>query len=99
MAGHFPEEDAAHFRKRTGIERVDLMYRDTRFLPHPNVGGTRGYNIPFRQIFITDYQAGCLFLANILCSIQQWVKRILPHRMTGNTLNHGLSGQYLLLPV
>ena len=64
MAGHFPEEDAAHFRKRTGIERVDLMYRDTRFLPHPNVGGTWGYDIPFRQMFVTDYQAGQRFDSN-----------------------------------
>jgi hypothetical protein len=28
------------------------VLRDTRFLPHPSVGGSRRYDIPFRQMII-----------------------------------------------
>ena len=34
------------------------MPRDTRFLPHPSRGGSRGYDIPFRQMVLDAYWAG-----------------------------------------
>ena len=71
MAGYFPEEDAAQFCRRTDIEGVDLVFRDTCFLSRPNVGCTWGYDIPFRQIFVTDYQTGRFVSAKNLRSIQR----------------------------
>jgi hypothetical protein len=35
----------------------------------------------------------------MICSIQQWVQHIVPHRMTGNKPNVGLTGEYLFLLV
>ena len=56
----------SYLARRTSIERRgDLVFRDTRFLSHPSVGGTGGYDIRFRQIFITDYQAGRFVPAQI----------------------------------
>jgi hypothetical protein len=35
----------------------------------------------------------------IICSIQRWARRIVPHRMTGNKLKVGLTVEYLFLLV
>jgi hypothetical protein len=45
MAPFQPEEDAAQMRQRSGISRVVEVQRDTQFLAHPSVGGSRGYDI------------------------------------------------------
>ena len=46
--------------RRTGIERRGgLVFRDIRFRSHQrSADGKGGYDIQFRQIFMTDYQAG-----------------------------------------
>ena len=49
MADQRPKETAALWRRGNGIARVDLVPRDTQFLPHPSNGGTRGYDIPRDQ--------------------------------------------------
>jgi hypothetical protein len=93
------EDDAAKWRQKNGIARVEGVFRDTQFLPHPSIGGSRGYDIPFCEMMVEAYQAGCPAPEGMLRSIQRWVKRPIPYRMTGNKAVSGLSGQYLLLLV
>ncbi len=45
MAPFQPEEDAAQMHHWSGISRVVEVPRDTQFLAHPSVGGSRGYEI------------------------------------------------------
>ena len=45
MAANQSEEDAAQMRRRTGVTRVDSVFRDDRHRPHPGGGGSRGYDI------------------------------------------------------
>jgi hypothetical protein len=52
------EDDAARWRQNNGVERVDGVLRDTRFLTHPRVGGSRGYDIPFRQMIVDACNLG-----------------------------------------
>ena len=78
---------------------MERVLRDTHFLPHPSIGGSRGYNIPFHQMMVEAYQAGNPAPKGMLKSIQRWVNRPIPYRMTGNKAVSGLSGQYLLLLV
>jgi len=52
------EDDAVEWRQKNRIARVEGVLRDTRFLPHPSIGGSRGYDIPFRQMMVEAYQAG-----------------------------------------
>ena len=42
MAANQPEEDAAQMRRRTGVTRVDSVFRDDRYRPHPGGGDSRG---------------------------------------------------------
>jgi hypothetical protein len=94
------EDNATKWRQKNGISRVDRILRDTRFLPHPSIGGSRGYDIPFRQMILDAYQAGNPAPEGMLRSIQRWaVNGVVPLRMTGNKSSSALSGQYLLLLV
>ena len=90
MACHQPEEDAAQWRRRNGIERVDRAFRDTRFFPDSRRGGTRGHDITPRRMFLADYRAGHAVLASTVRSIWRCIIRILPHRMTGNRSDRGV---------
>jgi hypothetical protein len=69
------EDDAAKWRQKNGIARVEGVLRDTRFLPHPSIGGSRGYDIPFRQMMVEAYQAGNPAPEGMLRSIQRWIQR------------------------
>jgi hypothetical protein len=52
------EDDVASVNGvENGVARVDRVLRDTRFLPHPRKGGSRGYNIPFRQMIVDAHRA------------------------------------------
>jgi hypothetical protein len=94
------EDDAARWRRNNGVERVDGVLRDTCFLPHPRVGGSRGYDIPFRQMILDAYQAGNPAPEGMRTSVWRWMQNgVLPLRMTGNKPVTSLSGQYLLLLV
>ena len=94
------EDDAAKWCRNNGIARVDRVLRDTRFLPHPSRGGSRGYDIPFGQIIVDAYRAGNPAPKGMTRSIQRWTANgILPLRMTGNKPTVTLSGQHLLLLV
>ena len=46
------EDPSAKWCRDNGVARVDGVLRDTRFLPHPRLGGMRGYDIPFRQMIV-----------------------------------------------
>ncbi len=77
-----------------------MVLRDTRFLPHPSIGGSRGYDIPFRQMILDGYQAGNPAPEGMLRIVQRWaVNGVVLLRMTGNKSSSALSGQYLLLLV
>ena len=52
------EGDAAKWRQNNGVARVDGVSRDTQFLSHPRIGGSRGYDIPLSQMMVDSYQAG-----------------------------------------
>ena len=92
------EDDAAKWRRNSGVARVDGVLRDTRFLPHPSVGGSRGYDIPFRQMIVEAYRAGNPAPEGMKSSVWRWMNNgIVPLRMTGNKPSSALSGQYLLL--
>ncbi len=99
MAPFQPEEDAAKMRQRSGISRVVEVPRDIQFLAHPSVGGSRGYNIHTREMMVELHKSGNPVPQTMICSIQRWVQRIVPHRMTGNKPNVGLTGKYLFLLV
>ena len=94
------EDDAAIWRCDNGVARVDGLLRDTQFLPHPSVGGSRGYEIPFRQMVVEAYRAGNPAPEGMRTSVWRWMQNgIVPLRMTGNKPSSALSGQYLLLLV
>ncbi len=94
------EDDAARWRRNNGVERVDGVLRDTRFLPHPSVGGSRGYDIPFRQMIVDAFQAVNPAPEGMRSSVWRWRQNgVNPKRMTGNKPVSSLSGQYLLLLV
>ena len=91
------EEEAAQWRRRSGISREDQVFRDTRSLPHPSRGGTRGYDIFFRRYLIDQFLNGMAVPQHVVRSIYRWLARLFPFQMTGNRPQRGLSGDYLLL--
>ncbi len=46
------EEDAAQMHQWSGISRVVEVPRDTQFLAHPSVGGSRGYDIHTHEMMV-----------------------------------------------
>ena len=72
MAANQPEEDAAQMRRRTGVTRVDRVFRDDRHRPHPGGGGSRGYDIILRQMLDDDYRAGRTVPGTMVRSVQRW---------------------------
>ena len=99
MADQRPKETAALWSRNNGITRVDRVPRDTQFLPHPSNGGTRGYDIPFCEFILENYQASCPIPASLTRSVGRWASHIVPWRMTGNKPMSELSGEYLFLLV
>ena len=94
------EDPNAKWRRDNGVVRVDGVLRDTRFLSHPRIGGTRGYDIPFHQMIVDAYQVGNPAPEGMRASVYQWMQRgVNPKRMTGNKPLSELSGKYLLLLV
>ena len=93
------EDDAARWRRNNGVERVDGVLRDTRFLTHPRVGGSRGYDIPFRQMMLEYHNAGRPVPLSLMRSVRRWARNLIPRRMTGNKSRSELSGNYLFLLV
>ena len=99
MAAYQLEEDAARWRRSVGASRVDQVPRDTRFLPHPSRGGSRGYDIDMRRMVLDTYQTTGHFPPGMRRSIQRWAHNTIPRRKTGNKSNSELSGHYLFLLV
>ena len=84
MAAHQPEEEAARWRRSIGASRVDQVPRDTRFLPHPSRGGSRGYDVNMRRMILDTYQATGHCPPGMRMSVQRWAHHIVLRRMTGN---------------
>ncbi len=99
MAPFQPEEDAAQMRQLPGISRVVEVPRDTQFLAHPSVGGSRGYDIHTREMMVELRESGNPVPQTMIRSIRRWARRIVSHRMTGNKPNVGFTGEYLFLLV
>ena len=94
------EDSIAKWRWDNGVARVDGVLRDTHFLPHPRIGGTRGYDIPFCQMIVDAYRAGNPAPKGMRSSVYQWMQRgVNPKRMMGNKPISEISGEYLLLLV
>jgi hypothetical protein len=73
--------------------------RDNQFLALPSVGGLRGYDIHTREMMVELRESGNPVPQTMICSIRGWARRIVPHWMTGNKPNVGLTGEYLFLLV
>ncbi len=99
MAPFQPEVDAAQMHQQSGISRVLEVPRDIQFLAHPSVGGSRGYGIHTREMMVKLRKSGNPVPQTMIRSILRWVQHIVPHRMTGNKPNVGLTGKYLFLLV
>ena len=95
------EDDVAHWRRNNGLSRVERVprARDTQFLPHPSRGGSRGYDIPFRQMILENHNAGRPVPRSLMRSVRRWARNHIPRRMTGNKSRSELSGYYLFLLV
>jgi hypothetical protein len=94
------EDPIAKWRRDICVARVNGVLRDSRFLPHPRKGGTRGYNIPFCQMIVDAYWAGNPAPKGMVASVYRWMQRgVNPKQMTGNKPILELSGEYLLLLV
>jgi hypothetical protein len=52
------EGNAAKWHQNNGVVRVDGVSRDTQYLSHLRIGGSRGYNIPLHQMVVDSYQVG-----------------------------------------
>jgi hypothetical protein len=98
-ANHQREENAAHRQHNNGITRVKGVPRDTQFHPHPSRGVSRGYDIPFREMNLENYHAGCPVPKSLMRSVKLLVKGHIHCRMTGNKSRRKLSGHYLFLLV
>ncbi len=89
-----PVEDAAQMHQQSGISRAVEVSRDTQFLAHPSAGGARGYDIHTHEMMLKLRKSGNPVPRTMICSIQRWARRIVPHRMTGNKPSVGLTGKY-----
>ena len=77
------DDDKVRRWQRQGLSR--LIQQDREGLPHPSVGGTRGYPVFVREIEITQAQAGLDPIVASQRSISRWMtERLIPYRMTGN---------------
>ena len=75
-----------------------MIQQDREGLPHPSVGGTRGYPVFVREIEITQAQAGLDPIVASQRSISRWMtERLIPYRMTGNKNQSKLVGSDSLL--
>jgi len=92
------DDDEVRRRQRQGLSR--LIQQDREGLPHPSVGGTRGYPVYVREIEITRAQAGLDPIVASQRSISRWMtERLIPYRMTGNKNQSKLVGSDSLLLV
>jgi hypothetical protein len=83
----------------SGISRVEDVPRDSQFLAHPSVGGTRGYDIHTHEMMVQLHKSGNPVPQTMIRSTRQWARHIVPHWTTGNKPSMGLSGKYLFLLV
>ena len=98
-ANHQREEDPARGRCNNWIMRVEGVPRDTKFLPHPSRGDSRGYDIPFREVILKNHHTGCPVPKSLMRSVRHWLKGHIPRRITSNKSRSKLSSRYLFLLV
>lgn len=76
-----PEDDRAKARASLGLGRELAVQRSSN--PVPSRGGSRGYDIHYRQNQLALHAIGLPTEAS-LSSISRWNRRLEPYRMTGN---------------
>jgi hypothetical protein len=97
MADDPTEGDLARKHKRQQLDRVDQVPSDDNARRHPSWGGSRGYDMFYRQ---EQVEAGHPVPSRIVRSIQRWIRDgIGPLRQTGNKGSYELLGEHLLLLV
>jgi hypothetical protein len=94
MASFQPEEDAAQMRRWSGISRVMEVPRDTQFLAHPSVGGSRGYDIHTREMMVELRESGNLVPQTMICSIRRWARCFYQARLVRPLLRRYCGPQY-----
>ena len=91
-----PADEEATARRKVGLNRETAVTR--AILPHPAVGGTRGYPA-WHRILDLERAAQHLPIDASQSSHWRWRERLLPYRMTGNRTNSTLVGADQLLLV
>ena len=90
-----PADERADSRRRLQLSRELEVSRQT--LPHPSVGGTRGYPVWFRRLEVQRYRDGLPPSIAHPRSVRRWIVRMIPYRMTGNHEKTELVGEDLIL--
>ena len=86
----------ARAKARSHLQLARELETDRRSLPHPSVGGSRGYPVWFRMAELERHAAGEETTASKE-SLYRWNARLIPYRMTGNRGKTDLIGTDLVL--
>ena len=89
-----PADARALARRRLQLSRE--LEQTRQALPHPSIGGARGYPLWFRQEELQRHQTGNPTTASP-SSLTRWGIRLEPYRMTGNAERSELVGIDLIL--
>ena len=91
-----PQRTLERERRSYGLPRTLQITRTA--LPHPSVGGSRGYSVPMREDQIWSSQHGFPTRASHR-SIRRWHNRLHPYLATGNKAKNEIVGleQYLMI--
>ena len=90
-----PANECAKLRSRLQLSR-ELEF-DQQTLPHPKVGGTRGYPVWFRWLELMRYVDDLEPSVAHPRSVRRWIVRQTPYSMTGNAEKRDLVGADLIL--
>ena len=90
-----PADERADMRHRLQLSRE--LEVDRRSLTHPSVGGTRGYPVWFRTLEVRRRVRGLPPAVAHPRSVERWLGRLIPYRMTGNREKTDLVGADLIL--
>ena len=88
-----PADLVAKARADLGFSRQ--LEQTRRIAPHPRHGGSSGYPVWYRQQQLTRFHAGMQIDVSV-ATIYRWLKRLEPHRRTGNGPRTTIIGADLL---
>ena len=76
-----PANLRANTCRRLGLDREEQVSRAS--LPHPSLGGSRGYPVWFRREELQKRANGEITEVPEI-TLDRWEERLIPHKMTGN---------------